>query len=235
MLFYKHIFMQPTNNNTFIKILLCIIAIALIFTGWQVYKSNRISTATDIAMVTEPSTPQTASPETNVATIARADVWDSVTDQDIQKIVDENKRDGMGFFDEGSQFSRQVIPDITGDSIPEIIINGVSGNSSISVVLLKSDYGVELAKQKNTNGKIYPLSLDSVGRAMYRVGYKIVPEIMGYYAFSTEPKDADGTTQKCQSLIAFSWDSNQKLFTENKSASAKYLAEFCAQIEKNNN
>ncbi|MFA5778386.1 MAG: hypothetical protein WC870_02795 [Candidatus Paceibacterota bacterium] len=193
-----------------------VLIILIIFLGYEIKnKSDQDESDTTI-------------PDTN--TIDSMD-WTTLSQKELANILSKEP-DIYYIKDFGLKISQTI--DLTGDGKKEGIVSGDGGNSDVSFILIRnSDNTISLAKQKNKDGSISPVSLYQIGRTMVNVNFKLLTTERGFYTASLSFDESADNSQtshfKCteDSIDAYVWNKQIEFFVWNQSLTTKYIAQIC--------
>ena len=138
------------------------------------------------------------------------------------------------FYEKESGLKLSETLDLTGDGVTEGIFIGHGGNNNVSFILTtEADGTIVTAKEKDKDGNTAPVSLYEIGRVMVYQNFKLLPAEHGYYKvtmdFDETAKSTETSHFKCNedSVNAYAWDEQTKLFAWNQELTTKYTKEVC--------
>jgi hypothetical protein len=209
------------NNNKLTNILLIILIVIVLIVGFFIIKkpqnnNDLIDSKIDDSLDISKADDTNFDPK-----------WDRLSKNEMVDIV-SGEKDAYFETELGLNFSEEM--DLTGDGIPEAIIEGNGGNNGVSFILIKNDKNdISIAKQKNKDGTISTISLLSVGRAMVSEGFELAPNDKGFYTVS-KYYDEKIEKFKCNpdnGLSFYSWNTQTNLFEWDSVLTKKYTTEVC--------
>ncbi len=223
--------MKPNIQNILlgmIVIVLMIIAIILV---------RRPAQAPVIPMYNygDTSHGQNTTPQTNISnettttptSTSKGPEWEKLTSADFIKIITTQEPTAWFEKDFGLSLSKTI--DLTGDGVPEAIVDGNGGNNGVSFILQKNSNGtISVLNQKNKDGTINHIQLVFVGRVMVSERFELLPQERGFYTASLSNDGEEGVF-RCNDVgvNAYVWNASTKLFEWNQSLTSKYTLQVC--------
>ena len=208
---------MKNTNNKITNILLVVLIFTVLGVGYVITRKSTIPENT-LPLTLEES-PSASQPD-----------WKNISKNKFESVL---SKEPDVFFEKdfGLTLSEEI--DLTGDGIKEAIVTGDGGNNSISFVFKKEGDNLIALKQKNKDGSISPVSLYEVGRVMVNVNFKLLPSEKGFYTasmvFDESANNQETSHFICdeESVNAYTWNENSKMFIWNQILTTKYTKEVC--------
>lgn len=238
------------QNNRLTNILIGILIIVVLGVGGFLIFSQKNSQQPSIDIERYPSDislddfssndtkPTTGIPNTNNTTqitnstqkltqVTNSPQWDKVTNQQIFTLLGPNNP-----FEESFGINLTQSIDLTGDGVTEGIFSGNGGNNGLSLILLQESNNIKLAQQKNKDGTISFVQLESVGRVNFSNTWKLIASEKGFYTIA---KERVNQTENYEGEMvcgengfqAYQWNPATKLFEYSQSLTQKYISQEC--------
>ncbi len=135
--------------------------------------------------------------------------------------------DGVG---ERSKVSVLKQADVTGDGIPEALVdlgNGGASTDYVSLVRHMNDGAISVARWKDVDGSIGPVRLLAGAAVLHSDDPGMIPEMKAIYQRETAYRPEDGGLSSC-SVTAYVWKGSEELFSYDPDLSLTLSADLCS-------